>query len=473
MKDRIVFWDILDWDQIRQYVFKFQRKIYSASLLKEICRTKFLQKKFLHSKLLKLWITHQVIKFQKNYITSFERHKIFLELSNIMQIKYKKENSGVIKESKIFLIYTILNPEWEAYFSIQKKHHNFSITELVRKISCIASRKYSSLYIVKISLEHQLDLIYLSKITRRLNTFSLINDSVNHILESGIIRTYKEFLTKKFFILQYDERYDIKLSLLLLEALFSDFSTIFHSYIRKRQVLEISFYSEVSCQYMRYLHNFIILDPEKSRIEDVRTLLQYWLYKIGIKKPVKRAKNLSKSLKVELNHYLIIKNNNKNTRIYPSKYAQAYLLEIISNIIKKMRNASLILFIQLISTILKRWKSYFSICKCSEIFNRLDNLIFQKIRAWVFRRHSNWSKSNVKQKYFAPIVDIKYYKRLYTGNWILSSSFESKNLDTAVFIVPKLRWHNCGIKFNTTNFSNSFHLNYLYRYGRYPNLNIL
>nr|YP_010336262.1 putative reverse transcriptase/maturase [Chroodactylon ornatum]UNJ14668.1 putative reverse transcriptase/maturase [Chroodactylon ornatum] len=473
MKNRTIFWDILDWDQIQQYVFKFQRKIYSASLLKERSRTQFLQRKFLHSKLLRLWVTNQVIKFQKKYVTSFERHQIFLQLHNIMQMKYNKEDSEIIKEGKILLIYLILNPEWEAYFSIQKHNYSFSIKELVRKINHIASKKYSSLYIIKISLEHQIDLIYLSTITKRLNTFSLMNDSVNHILKSGLIQAYKEFITRKFFILQYNERCNLKLSLLLLEALFSEFSTIFCRYINKRKLIETTFQSTVNCQYVRYLHNFIILDPEKSRIEDLRVLLQYWLHKIGIKKRIKKPRKLSKSLNIELNHYLIIKKSIKNTSIYPSKYAQTYLLEIISNITRKMRNASLILFVHVISIVLKCWKSYFSICNCSEIFNKLDNMIFQKIRAWVFRRHSNWSKDSIKQKYFAPIIDIKYYKRLYTGNWILSTLSSSKNLDTTVMVVPKLRWHNDGVNFNQTNVSNLFHLNYLYRYGMYSKLNIL
>merc|ERR1711933_322056 len=84
-------------------------------------------------------------------------------------------------------------------------------------------------------------------------------------------------------------------------------------------------------------------------------------------------------------------------------------------------------------TILSRqivaWGNYFRYWDCIEDFSKLDFLIFNQIRAWVFRRKSKGLKSRtkLKLKYF-PEGNIYHFRgKIYKNNWILTGKILNKD----------------------------------------------
>ena len=120
-------------------------------------------------------------------------------------------------------------------------------------------------------------------------------------------------------------------------------------------------------------------------------------------------------------------------QIRPKVSAQNYLLKTISLLNQKLKNSAFDIYINRLTIILKHWSKYFRICNCRKTLGILDEKIFQKIKSWAFRRHPRWSREKIKSKYFPTDITIKYYNRIYSGNWILLDSTKS-------IFLNKLRW---------------------------------
>lgn len=70
----------------------------------------------------------------------------------------------------------------------------------------------------------------------------------------------------------------------------------------------------------------------------------------------------------------------------------------------------------------------------------MDNVIWNKIRAWVFRRAVRQGRKTVKEKYFPTGNEYIFQGRSYKGNWILNGAQELKNGEMNQIHLPKLSW---------------------------------
>ena len=76
-----------------------------------------------------------------------------------------------------------------------------------------------------------------------------------------------------------------------------------------------------------------------------------------------------------------------------------------------------------LNPIIRGWSNYYSSGVSKETYSKLDHLIWQRIKRWCLRRHSNKSATWVNHKYFKSIGD---------RNWVFGDS--NRTLTT-----PKLR----------------------------------
>ncbi|WP_407484810.1 group II intron reverse transcriptase/maturase [Elizabethkingia miricola] len=87
----------------------------------------------------------------------------------------------------------------------------------------------------------------------------------------------------------------------------------------------------------------------------------------------------------------------------PSKDGMKKFLLKIKDIIKSNHSSRQDSLIRLLNPVITGWGNYYKHSVASDIFQKCDHLIFQKIWSWCNRRHSNKGRQWVKEKYFQKI----------------------------------------------------------------------
>jgi RNA-directed DNA polymerase len=114
------------------------------------------------------------------------------------------------------------------------------------------------------------------------------------------------------------------------------------------------------------------------------------------------------------------KSNSYKYKLFPSKKSQVKLLKVLKQIISKSKGASAYNIIKKLVPILIQWANYFAISDCKLIFRKLDYLILEKLRTWVFRHHALHKNRNYfKNKYFPATIRWVYKENIYKDNWTL------------------------------------------------------
>nr|YP_010336656.1 putative reverse transcriptase/maturase [Rhodospora sordida]UNJ15062.1 putative reverse transcriptase/maturase [Rhodospora sordida] len=463
MGKTLISWDILAWDQIQHYVLKFQRKIYCASLLKEKSRVKFLQDKLLKSQLFSLWTTQQIVRNNQLGLNCAQKYEIFFELKSLSETSLAKiSRKKIVIKGQIFLLKLVLLPEWDASFRNQQFNYCISIPEIVQNIQRVCLKKQFS-HFFEVNLSRYINDINFGIVLNQLNSSLKIKLYISQLLQSGLLENYRNFITYRYFTVEGTHRLDIQLSNLLIDIVFHEFSQILFKYTQKRNLLFSKFEKEgrQEYQYLRSLYSFVILHSEYDNLKEIQHLLTCWLKTRGIYLKEEVISIQSTNSSFNFAYYSFQKIDEKNFQIKPSISAQKHLLNLISAMSNRMKNSPVSVFISKLSLVLKRWKNYFSLCNCKRVFNKLDEQIFQKIRGWAFRRHPKWSKNKSKIKYFPKINGLKYYDRIYSGNWIFSNISTTEE----VIILDKLRWVTPKSSTYYCCFDKLYRFNYLYQYG--------
>mgnify|MGYP001792770463 CR=1 FL=1 len=432
-------WDLIAWDKVHLHILKFQKKIYCAALLKEKGRVYSLQKKLINSRILRLWVAHELMIRTNQASKSTDQYWLFSQLKCLNRLDTSVEDryKGNISKGRNLLVQTVFQPEWDAIFDHSNagfKHYR-SVIEVLEKISWVFS-KYKSCYILNINLNRYIHLIDHDIIQKQIKNSLLLKSlylrivKINNLISSrsSILRTY----------LYSDKDPEIQLYNLLIDIIFGQFSMILRKYIKHKymytKVLPGNSKEKDSTTYLRYLYNFTFIHTQCEYLKDIRYIFRYWLNQIGIRLDLHEMKIHLQGHKFSILdfscNYIPY---TASFQIRPKVSAQNYLLKTISLLNQKLKNSAFDIYINRLTIILKHWSKYFRICNCRKTLGILDEKIFQKIKSWAFRRHPRWSREKIKSKYFPTDITIKYYNRIYSGNWILLDSTKS-------IFLNKLRW---------------------------------
>jgi RNA-directed DNA polymerase len=201
-----------------------------------------------------------------------------------------------------------------------------------------------------------------------------------------------------------------------------------------------------SLAIIRYADDFILIHKNRGIIEEAKEEIAQWL-KDGPQLELSETKTSIKNSNEGFNFLgfsciTIRRGNRSRLKIYPSKDSQKRLNLKVRSIIQKNKAASSYNLILLLRPLIIGWSNYFKYSECSYIFKIQSNLMFQKLRAWCFRRDKRNSRSTVKEKYFPSGKSYYFDGTYHKDNWVLTGQIKDKNGILKENYLPYISWVN-------------------------------
>ena len=196
---------------------------------------------------------------------------------------------------------------------------------------------------------------------------------------------------------------------------------------------------------VRYAYDFVIIHRNIEIMQLVIQETKSWLIKVGLeiseeKSSLRLTSQSFKFLGFQI-AYIYNKTDMKfRVKITPSKENVLRIAEKTRTIIQNNKAASAYRLIGKLRPVLLEWANYFKFCECKVTFSKVDSIIFQQLRAWIFRRVVRQGRIKVKENYFPSGQIYTFQGRTYIANWILNGSKKSTNGNLITIYLPKISW---------------------------------
>jgi RNA-directed DNA polymerase len=201
---------------------------------------------------------------------------------------------------------------------------------------------------------------------------------------------------------------------------------------------------------IRYADTFVIIHEKKEFLLEIEQVLTEWL-KSTSELILKDAKKCLKPINQGFDFlgftFINVNRAGKGRAfIYPSQKSKQALLLKVRTLLQKNKAASSYVIINKLRPIILGWGNYHRYNECNKTFRVMTHLLFQKLRAWVFRRDRRNNRLTIKENYF-PSGKTYFYRepgtnKLYKheDNWILYGKAKFQNNVRKENYLPKLSW---------------------------------
>jgi RNA-directed DNA polymerase len=460
----MVEWRDINWRKLERCVFKLQKRIYRASQRGDVKAVRRLQKTLMKSWSAKCLSVRRVTQDNQGKKTAgVDGVKTLTPKQRLALVANLKLNSKVAPTRRVWipkpgteekrplgiptmkdrtmqaLVKLALEPEWEARF--EPNSYGFRPGRSCHDaIEAIFSSIYSKpKYVLDADIAKCFDRIDHEALLNKLNTFPTIRRQIRAWLKAGVMDDKQWFSTSEGTpqggvispllanialhgmeerIKQYAETIDLK-----------DY--------RGRQQGKRD--KRTSLSLIRYADDFVILHEDITVVQRCREIISEWLAGIGLElKPSKtRLTHTLNAYEQEqpgfdflgftIRQYPAGKySSSKSTKgeilgcktiITPSNQKQKVHYDQIANVIKAHMAAPQAALISRLNPIIKGWANYYATVVSKVAYADLDNLTYQKLRAWAKRRHPKKTKEWVSKRYWHTIGG---------DNWVFATRKEGK-----------------------------------------------
>ena len=477
----IIAWRTINWAQVEFRVKRYQTRIYKASRDNNSYKIRCLQKRLLRSLDAKLMAIKQVTTLNKvkkipevgkKRFTDNEKSKLVQKLrldGKVLTIKSvyfgkpeKKDkrllpgsisvisNYFVEDRAKQALCLLALEPEWEARF--ESNSYGFrpgrschdAIKSIFINLQNRSRDKGFYKYILNDNVSKYFNKIDQNYLVTKLETIPEIENQVKIWLKKKIFQEYQ------YTNLNYTWKsiQGLILSPLLANIVLHGIENYLKNWVCTKPYFgKTNKYSKnikfKSLTFIRYANDFLIIHEEKSVIQEVKEKIARWLLK-GSYLEISEAKTSIINSKEGFDFLgfsiVAITSGPPRLIIYPSRRSQLTLLSKIQNVIQDNISTSSYNLILKLYPVIIGWANYFRFSECHKIFQKLTHLIYQKIRAWVFRRDTRNGRTKVKQQYFPNGKIYIYEGTKHKDNWVLTGKQFDKNGIIQEIWLPHLVW---------------------------------
>jgi len=474
-KELNLAWEDIQWDLVRKNVFRYQTRIYKASKLDRVKTVNYLQKRLINSIDGKLLAVHKVCTLNKGKntpgidkirrLSSPEKIKLLNNLKldgKAMPIKrvyipkpvkIEKRPLGIptIKDrAKQALATLALEPQWEAKF--EPNSYGFrpgrSCHDAIESIFLSLRHKHPK-YIYDADIRKCFDQINHEALLEKINTFPILNRQVRAWLEAGIMENYSNMIKPEITYSNIGTPQGGIISPLLANIALHGLENNLKNYVSSLNIKPTPKSNREKAAKMkalsviRYADDFLLIHVNKEILDLCVIYTEKWLHTMGLeiskeKTSIKDSRHGVKFLGHSITH--VKKNGVYKIKIEPSKDSCKSLLNKIKIIIKANRSTSTYRLISILRPIIVGWANYYRYSECKNKFNTLTHKIFQKIRAWAFRRDTRSGRNTIKERYFPSGRIYSFKGKNHKDNWILVG--KEKGIDGKIkeIFLPHIVW---------------------------------
>ena len=467
-KTNTVGWNDINWRQVERYVFKLQKRIYSASRRGDVKQVRKLQKTLYRSWSNKVLAVRRVTQDNRGHKTAGVdgvkslSPKERLNLVGQLKIDGKSQPTRRVwipkpgkDESRPLGIPTMydralqevlknaLEPEWEAHF--EPNSYGFrpgrSCQDAIWQIKNSILNKPK--FVLDADIAKCFDRINHTSLLQKLGYTGKIRQQIKAWLKSGVI-DQRVFAPTSEGTPQGGVISPLLANVALhgMEMMLMDFATTIR--MRHPNGKAACRQSKVkSLTFIRYADDFLLIHQDLEVIRKGKELISEWLKDIGLElKPSKTRithtlhNKLSEDGKAgfdflgyHIRQFPIGKYSSAihpttkeklgfRTLITPSKDALIKHQLKIKEVIRKHKYSHPARLIDELNPIIRGWTNYYSFsdARTCGILSKQDNLVFQKLRAWARHRTGEWYKAKKK-----------YWTKIGNNNWCFATRPEDAN----------------------------------------------
>lgn len=452
-----VAWNDINWDKTYKNVRRIQFRIYKAKKNGNIEQVYWLQNYLIKSKAAKLIAVRQVTTLNKDkktagvgtkrYMTPSEKFQLALNLNlngkalpirRVWISKTGKEEMQTLgipsiqDKAKQALAKLALEPEWETVF--EPNSYGFrpgrSAHDAIEAVFLSLS-KNTPKWVYDADIRKSFDQISHQALLEKLNTFPIMKRQIASWLKAGIMDGYANTPkdTTPYPSWKGAPQGGI-LSPLLANIALHGLENHLKDFVAKLPMKPHeganrgSLSKKKALSVIRYADDFVLIHRNKAILELCIKETQKWLTTIGLKisaEPLvlRDGRTGFNFLGFQIIQVRKITKERFKTKIQPSRESQRKLLLKVREILVNNRAISSYMLILKLRPVIIGWANYFKYCECKAVFSKLTHLIFQKLRAWVFRRDTRNGRLKVKEKYFPSGRHYTYDGSIHQDNWVL------------------------------------------------------
>lgn len=447
-ENNTVEWNQLNWRKIQKAVFKLQTRIYRAFNSGDIRKGRRLQKTLLNSYYNRLLSVRKVTQDNQGKKTAgVDRVKSLtpkqrLELANNLKLRNKsrpirrvwipkpgrdeKRPLGIPvmrDRATQALAKSALEPEWESKF--EGNSYGFRPGRSAHDaIEAIFNQiRYKPKYVLDADIAKCFDRINHDELLKKLNTFPKLRRQVRAWLKSDICDFQNHEKTPNHSGTPQGGVISPLLSNIAMHGMEN----------RIRQIKGASL--------IRYADDFVIFHENLNSLKKCQEIISEWLSQFDLELKPSKTKTVHTLEELDGNKpgfdflgfnikqypvgkYQSGKNSNGKklgfkTIIKPSKESIKRHYQKLADTIKRLNAAPQIKVISELNPIIRGWTNYYrSVCS-KEIFSKIGELTFLRLKRWAFRRHPNKNRHWIIRK---------YWNSINMDNWVFGIEYESCNV---------------------------------------------
>lgn len=460
-----IAWKEIDWTLVNSRVFRYQIRIFKASQNNNRAKVKCLQKRLLKSFDTKLLAVKTVTTLNKSrpknvisnqlWITDLQKIKIVKKLKldgktlPIQRIYVDKlttqfSHISILEDrAKHILCKFALEPEWEARFETNSygfrpgRTSQDAVKAIFLGLQNGSTNKNYHKYVLQTDLSRYFSQINHCYLLKKLDTLPKIKQQVKAWLTKGNLKKFSDVKKNhNFQLIHSNISHEESMYLFLFNIAFHGLENYLKEWIcQKFSFAETNKPSQTirvkSFSIIRYMNHLLVIHDDESILYKMKLEIKKWFWNelcLKISKEKIFIYHTSNSFNfLGFTFFTSSKNTISKIKIYPSRTSQLSLLVKVRDIVQKNRSASSYKLIKLLHSILIKWVNYYKYSECSVVFKKLTNLIFFKLRAWVFRRDTRNGRNKIKQRYFPSGQRYTFNGIKHYDNWILNGKQIDKN----------------------------------------------
>ena len=469
-------WKDVHWELVNKRLSRQQRRVYKASMQGNKKKVHALQRRIIDSLDAKLVAIRRITTENNGHNTSglnrqttisnYAKVKLTFKLKlgekacAIRPIFIPKTSKNRIlplgtkieDRAKQMLAELVLEPEWEATFNSNDYifRPRRSYHDAIKKLFFSLNGK--SQYVLDVGIHKCFDQNHHEKLFQKLFSFEIMENQIRAWLKVDIMADY--FNKRKIFQSTDGSLKNEVISSILTNIIWYDLENYIKDwYINQWYTLnglglDISIRQrKSSIGFFRYAGGFVITAPKITDIKQIKKQVKIWLSEeigLSLSKGKTRIVDAMKGFEFLGFNFISLKSDavdQYKLKIYPSKLSKNRLLNQVRETVQQNRSAASYTLINLLIPKIICWADYFRFSDCRKDFSKMDYLVYQQLRTWVFRRKSKGlrARTKLKEKYFPSNKIFLFREKKYSNNWILVGE-TFLNGEKKENFLPKMVW---------------------------------